>query len=88
MSGWFRRSELGPGPSSGGSASTRNGLAGPIISPKKNRQTTNITSIAQPTRGSSRRPRNLIITARVKPARMKPHSRIDPSSADHMVAKL
>jgi hypothetical protein len=88
MSGWFCRSGLGPGPSSGGSASTRNGLAGPSMSPKKNRHTTNITIMAHATSGSFRRSRNFTTTATVKPARISPQSRIDPSRAAHMVATL
>ncbi len=65
ISRWFCSSGLGPGPSSGGLASVWNGLAGPSISPKKKRHTTNIVSMAHATSGSSRRVRNLVTTATV-----------------------
>ena len=71
------------GPKSGG-----NGLAGPSMSPKKNKLTTNMVSMAQATSGSVSRSRNLSTTATVKPARIRPHSRIEPSSADHIAAML
>ena len=50
--------------------------------------TTNITTSAQPTSGSSVRLRKRHPTAAVKPARITTHSRIEPSSADHMAATL
>ena len=49
---------------------------------------TNITTSAQPTSGSSVRWRKRQPTAAVKPARITTHSRIDPSSADHIAATL
>ena len=64
------------------------GLAGPSTSRKKKRHTTNITSSAVPTSGSLKRLRKRRATCTVKPARMSAHSRIDPSSADHIVATL
>jgi hypothetical protein len=62
---WFCRSAFGPGPSNPGGITNGvllNGSAGPMfgsMSPKKNRVTTNIVSVAHPTRGSVARLRNL-----------------------------
>ena len=69
MGGWKAMSRLscsrglGPGPSAGGSATVRNGLAGPAMSPKKKAVTTNMASMAQATRGSVSRARNFQVTA-------------------------
>ena len=55
---WFCNSAFGPGPSKpGGTANgvALNGSAGPMfgsINPKKNSETVNIVSVAQPTSGS------------------------------------
>ena len=87
MCSW--RSGFGPGPSYPSGTSTRvNGLAGPSTRRKKKRHTTNITSSAAPTRGSLSRLRKRRATWTVNPARMSAHRRIDPSSADHIVATL
>ncbi len=95
MGGWMATrvlscsNGLGPGPlKPGAGLKTRNGLAGPISSPKKNRQVTNITSRAHPTSGSSRRLRNFWPTANVYPDRNSTHSRIEPSRADHIPATV
>jgi hypothetical protein len=63
-------------------------LAAVSISPKKNTHTTNIVMSAHATSGSSRRLRNLFATTVTYPARISPHNRIEPSSADHIVAML
>ena len=65
-----------------------NGSAGPKLSRAKNAITTNITTSAQPTSGSPVRLRKRQPTAAVKPASTTTHSRIEPSSADHMAATL
>ncbi len=84
---WFWRSGLGPGPSKPGAASkVRKTGATASIKTKKNPVTVSITTIAQPTSGSVRRLLNLAATATVKAVRRTPHNRIDPSSADHIVA--
>ena len=54
----------------------------------KNAVITNITMSAQPTNGSSVFFRNRQATAAVKPASTSAHSKIEPSSADHIAAKL
>ena len=65
-----------------------NGSAGPKLSRAKNAITTNITTSAHPTSGSSVRRRKRQPTAAVNPARITTHSRIEPSSADHIAATL
>ena len=65
-----------------------NGSAGPKLSRAKNAITTNITTSAQPTSGSSVRLRKRQPTAAVNPARISTHSRIEPSRADHIAATL
>ncbi len=47
-----------------------------------------MVSSAQPTSGSSSRLRNFWAISAVYPARIRPHSRIEPSRADHIVATL
>ena len=62
MSTWFCRSGLGPRPSNGTVDSSRNGLAGPSISAKKNSATTSPVMIATATSGSCARLRNFTAT--------------------------
>ncbi len=86
---WFCSSGLGPGPSNpGGTVVDTNGLVGPSNSRKKNRAIANSVTIAQPTSSSSMRLRKRHATDARYPDRMMTHSRIDPSSADHIVATL
>ena len=87
---WFWSNGLGPGAVAGLNPATplENGSAGPKLTIAKNAVTTNITISAQPTRTSSVRLRNRQATAAVKPVSTNAQSRIDPSSADHIAAKL
>ena len=85
---WFWRSGLGPGPDVTLGAPAANASAGPKLSIAKNAVTTNITTSAHPTSSSPLRLRNRHATAPVNTARVSPHSRIEPSSADHIAAKL
>ena len=83
-SGLSWSSALGPAPWAGGVPTTRwNGLDGPTISPMKNAETVNITSVAHATTGSRASRRKRHTTAHTKTERMNPHNRIDPASADH-----
>ena len=65
-----------------------NGLAGPKLTSAKKAHTTNITTSAHATSSSSTRLRKRNATAAVNPARIKTHSRIEPSSALHIAAML
>ncbi len=89
MSGLFCNSGLGPGPSNpAGGEYDRNGLAEVAMRPKKNSATENMTSVAQARSLSPSCLRNRTTTARMYPARIKPQSRIEPSNAPHIAAKL
>ncbi len=85
---WFCSNGLGPGPLVTPVAPASNGFAGPKLNSAKNAITTNITTSAQPTSGSSVRARKRQPTAAVNPARISTHSRIEPSNADHIAATL
>ena len=82
--GLFWSRELGPGPLVGMRPATWvKGSAGPSISPKKNAATTYTTRVAQPMSFSSERRRKRQTMAVAYPPRTRPHSRMDPASADH-----
>ena len=85
---WFCSSGFGPGPLVTPTAPLANGSAGPRLIMAKNAVITNITMSAHPTNGSSVFFRNRQATAAVKPASTSAHSKIEPSSADHIAAKL
>ncbi len=85
---WFCSSGFGPGPLVMPGAPGANGSAGPKLSNAKKAKTTNITISAHPTSTSSVRLRNRQATAAVNPASVSTQSRIEPSSADHIAAKL
>ena len=85
---WFWSSGFGPGPSRTPAGPFWNGDAGPKLTSAKNAATTNITTSAQPTSGSSVRRRKRQAIAAVYPAITIVHSRIDPSSELHIAATL
>src|SRR5690606_14814471 len=79
---WFCRSSLGPGPSSGGTGSTRNGLARKARTKKKNVWTACITASAHGLSGDSGA---IAASNAVYPERSQAHSRMEPSRAAHIV---
>jgi hypothetical protein len=64
------------------------GLAGPSISKEKNAVTRKIVIKAHETIGSESLAENFFATIAKYPAKINPHSKIEPSRADHMVATL
>ena len=71
-----------------GGSNDLNGLAGPTSNTKKNAVTMNMVTKAQPKSASSTRSRNFTTVATTYPVRTSAHKMIEPSSADHSVAKL
>ena len=86
---WFCSSGFGPGPSVTPARPAANGSAGPKLSRAKNAvddehhdQRPADERVVGALRGSA------TPTAAVNPARTSTHSRIEPSSADHIAATL
>ena len=71
-----------------GTDTDRNGLAGPTINAKKTTPVASMVNNAHPASLSSSRSRNRWAISAVYPASTSAHNRIEPSSADHIVATL